>query len=238
MFAAGLIALVCGSVLGYVHFRHRRRLAAERGTLFDECRHALGGVASRQEGFGYPVLEGRYRGLPVRLEAVVDHLSLRKLPQLLTLITLRAPLASSGIVDLLARPQNTEFYSPWSELPYCVESKPHWPAQVVVRSNQFGELPVLRLLDPYMRMFEDDPRLKELLITPRGLRLVYLLDEGERGPYLLFRKAVFGAVRLDAAVATRLLQTLVALHAALGQPVEPGRSTGPETCEGDSVVVR
>jgi hypothetical protein len=209
-----LLALLFGGVLGYIHVTHRRRVGIERRALFDGCREALSDAAIRQDGIDYPVLEGRYGNLDVKIEAIVDHVSLRKLPQLLALVTLRAPVPGGAVVDVLARPQNTEFYSPWSGLPFVVDSARHWPAHALVRTNHRGPLPILGVLDARMRLFED-ARVKELLITPRGVRLVYLLKEGERGPYLLLRQAVFGAARLDAALAAYLLQALVALHADL-----------------------
>jgi hypothetical protein len=82
---------------------------------------------------------------------------------------------------------------------------------VVARTDSPEPLPFLDVIEQRMPLFRD-LKMKELLITPRGVRLVYRLSEGERGPYALLRQAVFEAARLDAELAQRLLRTLIALH--------------------------
>jgi hypothetical protein len=62
-----------------------------------------------------------------------------------------------------------------------------------------------------MRLF-DDPKLKELLISPRGLRLVYQLREADRAHSLVLRQASFDLARLDAGLAGQLLHTLTATY--------------------------
>ena len=42
-----------------------------------------------------------------------------------------------------------------------------------------------------------DPLVKELVISPKGLRLVILAEEADRGRYLLFRDAEMGRMPLD-----------------------------------------
>jgi hypothetical protein len=221
-YEAGLLALLFIGVLGYLQVAHRERVRLERRALFDGCRRGFDEVVIRQDGIDYPVLNGRYGGFDVHIGAVVDHIALRRLPQLLAVVTLRAPVPCRAVVDVLARPQNTEFYSPWSGLPYGVDSAPHWPAHALMRTNHRGPLPFLDVLDRRMPLFED-LRVKELLVAPRGVRVVYLLKEGERGPYLLLRQAVFDAARLDAQLAERLLHVLIALHEDLCGASSPRR---------------
>jgi hypothetical protein len=60
------------------------------------------------------------------------------------------------------------------------------------------------------------------LISPRGMRLVYVLAQGERSRYLVLRQATFGAIRLDAQAATRLLNMLIGAYEELAQTSEPG----------------
>jgi hypothetical protein len=109
----------------------------------------------------------------------------------------------------VARPQNTEFYSPWDNLAHQVERGFDWPADVLMRTNDPRSLPPRESLDALMRLFED-PRMKELLISPRGMRLVYVLAQGERSRYL------------DAQAATRLLNMLIGAYEELAQTSEPG----------------
>jgi len=224
-----LLAMMFCAVLGYMHVTQRARVRAQRRALFDPCLHRFDQVEVRQDGINYPALAGRYRGFDVNVEAIVDHVSFRKLPQLLVVFTLRAPVRCGVVIDVLARPQNTEFYAPWSRLSFGVNGGSGWPAHVVARTDSpEPPLPFVDVLDRRMSLFEDQ-KMKELLITPRGVRLAYRLREGERGPYLLLRQAVFEGARLDAQLADRLLCALIALHgdlrrAAAPRPTERGSS--------------
>jgi len=58
----------------------------------------------------------------------------------------------------------------------------------------------------------DDSRVKELLISPSGVRLIYRLQEGRRDVYLLLRQAAFGAVQVDVPLAQRLLDAGVRVY--------------------------
>ncbi|RVC71539.1 hypothetical protein EN745_35675, partial [Mesorhizobium sp. M4A.F.Ca.ET.022.05.2.1] len=60
-------------------------------------------------------------------------------------------------------------------------------------------------------------RAKELLVTPKGVRIVWLLAEAERARYGVFRQVAFGDVRLDPALIERLLQSASALRDAINE---------------------
>ena len=59
-----------------------------------------------------------------------------------------------------------------------------------------------------------DPKVKEAVLSPKGIRLVVLAEEGDRANYLIFRDAELGRHPLAAARLGNLLETLAALHAA------------------------
>ena len=61
-------------------------------------------------------------------------------------------------------------------------------------------------------------RLKELVLSPRGLRLAWLAEEADRGRYLLFRDAEMGREPIDPAAVAPLLDALLDLRAALAHP--------------------
>jgi hypothetical protein len=56
---------------------------------------------------------------------------------------------------------------------------------------------------------------KELLITPKGLRMVVQMAEADRARYGVFRQADFGEVTLEAALLRDILDRLIALRAAI-----------------------
>jgi len=58
-------------------------------------------------------------------------------------------------------------------------------------------------------------RLKELVISPKGLRIVWLIEEADRTRYLLFRDAEMGATPLLRATLLPLIGALRDLQADL-----------------------
>ena len=124
---------------------------AERRRLFIDCAGCVQDAVTRYDALGYTVVRGRHCGLDVRFSAVVDNISVRKLPQLLMLVTLRGTIALPGIVDALATPQNTEFYSPWSRLPHQVNA-PGWPAHVAIRTGAPADRAMLAAIHEHRSM--------------------------------------------------------------------------------------
>ena len=58
-------------------------------------------------------------------------------------------------------------------------------------------------------------RLKEVVISPKGLRIVWLIEEADRTRYLLFRDAEMGATALHRATLLPLIGALRDLQADL-----------------------
>ena len=67
-----------------------------------------------------------------------------------------------------------------------------------------------------------DPRIKEIAVTPKGLRLVRQAGEGRRGEHLLLRQAVFD----DAAVTAGRSRTACSVRSTAARSILAGR-TGP-----------
>ena len=80
-----------------------------------------------------------------------------------------------------------------------------WPKHAAIRADKLEGLPPQERLLPHMTFFED-PRAKEMTLTPKGVRLVYLASEGVRAHYLVLRDAELG----DFQVPESLLQALLA----------------------------
>lgn len=194
--------------------RRRGELFADSLALFDKCRVT-------QEGMRFPVLEGRYRGLPVRLEPVLDDIGLRKLPSLWLKTTLLVANPRRGVLDFIVRPQGIEVYSPSHDLHTRLEIPAGWPQHAILCTDDAGKTPPLAVLMPHMRAFEDK-RMKELLITPLGVRLVYQAAQAQRGEYLVLRQARFTNARIDRALIKALLNRVqaiaVELDAVLADP--------------------
>ena len=69
---------------------------------------------------------------------------------------------------------------------------------------------VLAMIAPLFR----DPKVKEAVLSPKGIRLVVLAEEGDRANYLIFRDAELGRTPFAPQRLHHLLSTLADLHAA------------------------
>lgn len=213
------IAALCAVfalALWLIYRRDRARKKTARAAYFDDCKHVFEDCRIVQEGTDFPVLEGRHRGHHFRLEPIVDHMAVRKLPSLWLRVSLIGPLPVPGIVDFLARPQNTEFYSLSAGLPLSVRIPSDWPQHAMLRTDIEDRALPLALLAPHRHVF-DDPKTKELIVAPRGVRIVYQASQGERAYYMVLRQPEFGDPRLPAALALKLLEQVIAVYSSAMQ---------------------
>jgi len=206
---AASIALVV--LLTVMQRRTRRTLKQRRASLFTASHGILDNYRITQAGIDYPEMQATYRGHAFHVDEVVDTLTFRKLPVLWLRVSLLAPLPGMATFDILVRSQNVEFYSPSAELPHRLESRPGWPADAMVRTDNQGRLPELAVLDRHIAMFQA-PEVKELLITPKGVRIVRLLDQAKRAEYLVMRQAEFENAQVPAALLRDLMDRTIALH--------------------------
>jgi hypothetical protein len=177
------------------------------------------GVLDRSEleetgSLGYPRLVGRYRDMPVQVLPVVDTLPVRRLPALWLLVTLQSPLPVTGRFDLMMRPTAPTTFSNFDLLPITLPRHPDFPRDAVVRTDDEDHVLPAHIIAPHLQVFEDS-RAKELLITPNGVRIVWLLAEANRARYGVFREADFGDADLDPDLLRSLLQRLVDLRVSI-----------------------
>ncbi len=216
MQAVGIVlAVLFVAALVLMHRRDRHALRTERGKLFDACHALFDCQRITQESVAWPVLAGTYGGFDVHIAPLVDDIVFRKVPSLWLLVTVKRALPIAGAVDMLARAQNTEFYSPADGLPVPVATPHEWPRQMTIKADRpAADLP-LAALDPHVRAFFADPRAKEMLVTRQGVRIVYQAQAAERSEYLVLRRAVFRDARLPAALVGSLLDQAVQVCAAV-----------------------
>ncbi len=193
----------------------------QRDRFLDDCRPLFQRGTVIRGGGAYPTLRGRHRGRRIALLPFVEALTPRKLPSLWLAMRLDGPTGARGTLDVLTRPLGVEFYSPSAGLPHRIDPPPGWPGEAVVKCDDPGALPGGAALEAIAELLRD-PLLKEVLIAPGFLRLVWQADEGDRGGYLLFRQARFAAGRLDPGRLGHWLDRLHALDGAL-RPAAPER---------------
>lgn len=215
------VALLGLLALGLVWRRDQAAARGRRDRFLDDCRPLFERGTVTRGATAYPTLRGRHRGRTVTLFPFVEALTPRKLPSLWLAMRLDGPTGAWGTLDVLMRPVGVEFYSPSAELPHRIDPPPGWPDGAVVKCDGPDALPDGPALESIGALLHD-PRLKEVLITPTFLRLVWQADEGDRGGYLLFRQARFAADRLDPRRLEGWLGRLHALDDAL-RPEAPER---------------
>lgn len=205
------------AILVLMYRRDRKRLRESRAAMYEDCVDLFESAGITQDDVGFPVLTGRYRGYEVKLEPIADYMAFRKVPSLWLLATVFADIPWGGTFDFLVRPQNVEFWSPAWSMKTRLPIPMGWPEFAIARSDGEGEPPPLDKLRPHGILFNDQ-KVKELLVTPKGVRIVYQADQAERAHYMVLRQLVFGNFRLAPDLVTRLLDRAISIHEDLAGP--------------------
>ncbi|MFZ1468949.1 MAG: hypothetical protein WAT09_08200 [Paracoccaceae bacterium] len=188
---------------------HGRKTA--RATYFEALRPLFDRVEIRVQPTGFPRITGHLGDLAYDLQALPDSLTFRKLPALWVMLSLPAPLPVQATLDIMARPTGAEPFSHFANLKQVVPCPDFLPEGTVIHSDNAAALPPEALIARHVPIFAD-PRVKELLISPKGLRLVILAEEADRGRYLIFRDAEMAMNPLGPGRIAPLLQVLQALR--------------------------
>ena len=124
------------------------------------------------------------------------------------------PLPVKATLDIMARPAGNEPFSHFARLPHSLPCPPDLPEGTGIRSDNAAAVPPLDRIAPHLGLFAD-PKVKELVISPKGVRLVILADEAERGRYLIFRDLETGKTPLPRDRILPLIDTLSAVRQTL-----------------------
>ena len=166
---------------------------------------------------GFARVSGPYRGQMFDIQVVPDSLSIRKLPCLWLLVTLPAALPVAGTYDVMLRASGHETFSLFSTLQHHLTTPATFPQNCTVRTDTPDAAPDADILAEFLAVL-DATRLKELIVAPTGLRVVWLVEEADRGKYLLFRDAEMGTKALNPATLQPLMDALQDLWAQLQHP--------------------
>ncbi len=226
---ASILALLAASARPGLYVRDARRQRRQRAALFSRCLELFQSYRVTQNGGDFPTLEGRYQGVAVKLEPVLDTVAWRKIPSLWLKVTVLAPNPGMGVLDFLVRPQGGEFYSLSAELPHQVRVPDGWPQHAILCTDDIARMPLMHLVERHISVF-DDPHMKELLITPKGTRLVRQLWQAQRAEYLVLRQAKFVNVRAEPGLIESLLNAVVGISKSLNanDTLSASGALGPE----------
>jgi hypothetical protein len=205
--ALGLSALLARQFLDGMAKRKAEpsRLFADVMDMLDDARIVAGpSVASHR-------LIGHYHGLDVQVQTVADTLSVRKLPSLWLMVTIADPLPVKATFDMMLRAAGHTTFSNFDHLPHTLLRPADFPEHATVRSDDPASALPAHVVTPHLQPFFR-PRAKELLISPKGLRMVVQLGEADRARYGVFRQAEFGGITVEPQQLMECLNLLVALR--------------------------
>jgi hypothetical protein len=231
----GLVLLLVAAIacLTWVYRRDQRRLKTRRGQLFNDCVALLQQAELRQDGIGYPTLTGSYRQHRFHIDPVIDHIAVRKVPSLWLRVTLLGSLPGIATLDILMRSQNVEFYSPANDLPHRLELPAGWPTDATIHTDNPDRVLPVEIITPHLDIFRQ-PQAKELLITPKGLRLVYQASQADKLHYQVLRQASFELPVLSPDLLRQLMDRLIALEAAIKETLPPSKTATEGNSGADS----
>lgn len=210
--ATGLAALVVW--FAWRTWRESVRSTAGRAQLLAGLSDVLDDITETRLPSGYRKVTGTYRGEPAIIEPIVDTLNVRKLPVLWLMITIPGPVHVRATFDLMMRATGMEVFSNYRDLDHSIGTPKGFPEWAGIRTDDPTGLPAAEIFAPYLARFHEGTG-KELLVTPKGVRMVLMADEADRGGYLIFRDARFGVEQLTPDVVRGVLDDLHALRGDL-----------------------
>jgi hypothetical protein len=205
--SVGLLALV------WSYRDASRSWLATRQAKVAEIEHVLDLSNLEHRAVDFPVVTGRWQGMDARIELHTDAIVMRKLPALWLLVTLKTPLNIDGAIAVMKRPLNTEYWSPFDRLPDQLTRPDHWPEHTNIRCQGVDGPMLISVIEKHLD-FLAEAKGKEILITPQGVRLAWLAEEGDRSSYLIGRQVAFSTDAVAAELARRMLERCGALAVA------------------------
>lgn len=214
---AGLIALALVVHLAWLARANGKKAMAALVAEEAGVRTVIADAANISDGAaGVFTFAGSWNGQRVQVRTIVDTLATRKLPARWLSVSITEPVAVPGTFDMMMRPGSPTTFSNFDHLDHTLPKVADFPAEAVLRTDRKGGRFPQDIIADHLEIFAEG-RAKELLITPKGVRIVWLLAEAERARYGVFRQAEFGGARLDPALIEKLLVSASALRDAINQ---------------------
>lgn len=205
------VASVLVALLVRQYMRENAKRADQGRILFEPVLSLFNKpLLKRVSTAGVWTLTGRYHDHHFQLKTVADTLATRKLPSLWLMVTLPEPQPVSAITNMMMRAAGVTSFSNFDFLPHTLALPAGFPEQATVRSDVSSSGNVTSLMAHHLEIF-DSGRGKEFLVSPKGLRIVVQLGEGDRARYGVFREANFEGISVDAVVATQIMHTLISM---------------------------
>ena len=215
-----LLAALAALLVAVVVLSKRRegRVMARRAALLDPCRPLFADTVLRPDPMGFPRMAGTAHGLRWDVQVVPDALAVRKLPALWLLVSLPDTIPVPATLHLMLRPTGAEGFTRFRSLPLPLDLPEGFPTDAALRCDDPAALAYADLIRPLLPLWGD--RLKEIILSPKGLRVTLLMEEADRKNYLILRQTDLGQSPADPAALSRALLALSDLRASLADPKE------------------
>jgi hypothetical protein len=183
----------------WIALRDARAAAAARHCLLDSGLNVLDAPRLSIEPSGFPKIEGTLKGRAFRVALIPDTLTFRRLPQLWLDVTLRRNLpAVRDSIAILIRPSGNDYYSLTDRLRDYLTPPAGFPDSCLIKGQGPGAPALLNRLAPCAARLLQDSKIKEIDVSPRGIRIVRQFAQGSRGSHLILRQSVFEGALLQA----------------------------------------
>ncbi|MBZ9769004.1 hypothetical protein LB526_19795 [Mesorhizobium sp. CA6] len=213
----GAIALGVAAHIVWLARASRNRAKAAFAADMASIHSVVADAADISDGTaGVVTWAGSWNGQRVQVRTIVDTLATRKLPTRWLSVSITEPVAVPGTFDMMMRPNSATTFSNFDHLPHTLPKVLGLAADAVLRTDRRGVAFPQDLIAAHTDIFAES-RAKELLITPKGVRIVWLLAEAERARYGVFRQAAFGDAGIDPALIERLLEAASTLRQAINR---------------------
>jgi hypothetical protein len=194
-----LIVVIAVPVLVWIAKRDARAAAAARHGLLDGGLKALDTSRLSIEPSGFPKIEGTSKGRAFRVALIPDTLTFRRLPQLWLDVTLRRDLPTvRDSIAILIRPSGADYFSLTDRLPDNLMPPADFPDSCLIKGQGPGARALLNRIAPCAARLLQDIKIKEIVVSPRGIRVVRQFAQGHRGSHLILRQSVFEGAHLQA----------------------------------------
>lgn len=214
LYAAGAVGIAAIALLA----RHERAvMKARRESIIDPVRGLFHEARIEYDGAGFPKVDGTYGRRHLKVELIPDTMTVKRLPQLwLSLTALKSTNVGNGGVSILIRPSGNDYYSLTHIMSTHLDPPSELPWECLVRGQSEASRATLNTIRSVAGAVFAEPKVKEIAVTQRGIRIVYQLSEGRRGPHLILRQSDFENAALEPKLLAHLAAELDALAAVLG----------------------
>jgi len=203
-------------MLGLLYYNFRRdqqKTKLIRRGMLDDCIDLLQNTNMEKTISDFPHLSGQYAGYSVTLALILDTMAVRKVPPLWLTVEVEGKQVIKGSLDLLVRPQNSEFYSPSWQWEGNLKTPKNWPKHSIIKYQQ--DVASIDVLTQYVPSIFEDDHMKELLVLPSKLRITYLVKQAAKSEYMVLRNVLLDAKPIDKRQVERLIKKAIEIRESL-----------------------